>query len=74
MRRLRVGVQVRPPHTTYPSMRDCWRRSEAMGVDCLYTWDHFFPLHGDPEGRTSSAGRCWRRWPRSRSASSSGRW
>ncbi|MCC6626944.1 MAG: LLM class F420-dependent oxidoreductase [Chloroflexi bacterium] len=50
MRRLRVGVQVRPQHTTYGSMRDCWRRCEDLGVDVLYTWDHFFPLSGDPNG------------------------
>jgi probable F420-dependent oxidoreductase len=31
-------------------MRDCWRRSEDLGIDVLYTWDHFFPLHGDPNG------------------------
>jgi probable F420-dependent oxidoreductase len=50
MRRLRAGVQVRPQHTTYQSMRDCWRRCEDLGIDVLYTWDHFFPLSGDPEG------------------------
>ena len=50
MRRLRVGVQVRPQHTTYASMRGCWLRCEELGVDVLYTWDHFFPLSGDPNG------------------------
>jgi probable F420-dependent oxidoreductase len=50
MARLRVGVQVRPQHTTYRSMRDCWRRCEDLGIDVLYTWDHFFPLSGDPHG------------------------
>jgi probable F420-dependent oxidoreductase len=48
--RLRAGVQVRPQHTTYRSMRDCWRRCEDLGIDCLYTWDHFFPLSGAPDG------------------------
>ena len=47
---IRVGVQVRPQHTTYASMREAWRRVEALGVDTLWTWDHFFPLSGDPEG------------------------
>lgn len=56
MRRLRAGIQVRPQHTTYRSMRDCWRRAEEMGVDTLYTWDHFFPLQGDPQG---SHFECW---------------
>ena len=50
MRRLRAGVQVRPQHTTYQSMRRCWLTAEELGVDTLYTWDHFFPLSGDPNG------------------------
>ena len=48
--RVRVGVQVRPQHTTYASMREAWQRVEALGVDTLWTWDHFFPLSGDPRG------------------------
>ena len=47
---IRVGVQVRPQHTTYASMREAWRRSEDLGVDTLWTWDHFFPVSGDPDG------------------------
>lgn len=50
MRRLRIGVQVRPQHTTYQSMRGYWRQCEELGIDVLYTWDHFFPLQGDPNG------------------------
>jgi probable F420-dependent oxidoreductase len=49
-RRYRVGVQVRPQHTTVASMREAWRRIEGLGVDTLWTWDHFFPLQGDPDG------------------------
>ena len=49
-RRVRVGVQVRPQHTTYASMREAWRQIEALGVDTLWTWDHFFPVMGDPAG------------------------
>ena len=30
-------------------MRDAWRRAESLGVDSIWTWDHFFPLYGDPE-------------------------
>jgi probable F420-dependent oxidoreductase len=56
MARVRVGVQVRPQHTTYQSMRDCWRACEDLGVDTLYTWDHFFPLSGDPDGAHFE---CW---------------
>jgi probable F420-dependent oxidoreductase len=37
-------------------MRDCWRRCEDRGIDVLYTWDHFFPLSGDPNGAHFE---CW---------------
>src|SRR5205823_1287950 len=26
------------------------RRVEALGVDSIWNWDHFFPLYGDPQG------------------------
>lgn len=54
--RYRVGVQVRPQHTTVPSMREAWRRCEDLGVDTLWTWDHFFPTGGDPQGNHFE---CW---------------
>ncbi|CAN5513274.1 LLM class F420-dependent oxidoreductase [soil metagenome] len=47
---IRIGVQIQPQHTTYAAMRDAWLRSEAMGADTLWTWDHLLPLFGDPEG------------------------
>src|SRR5438874_2727545 len=49
-RRIRVGVQMRPQHTTYPTYREAMNRFESMGVDTLWTWDHFFPLSGNPRG------------------------
>ncbi len=55
-RRYRVGVQVRPQHTSVPSMREAWRRCEEAGVDTLWTWDHFFPTNGDPQGAHFE---CW---------------
>jgi probable F420-dependent oxidoreductase len=44
-----VGVQLHPQATSYVELRDAWRRAEASGVDSIWTWDHFFPLYGDPE-------------------------
>jgi len=49
-RRIRVGVQMQPQHTTYPSYMEAVRRFELIGVDSLWDWDHFFPLNGDPQG------------------------
>ena len=31
-------------------MRAAWCRAEDLGADAIFTWDHFFPLWGDPEG------------------------
>ena len=62
--RFRVGVQARPQHTTWASMREAWQRVEALGVDTLWTWDHFFPSRrpaGHPFRVLDAAGR---RWPK----------
>jgi probable F420-dependent oxidoreductase len=50
MARIRIGVQLHPQHTSYVSFADAVRRFDAMGVDTLWNWDHFFPLYGDPQG------------------------
>lgn len=50
MRPVRVGLQVQPQHGSYDQMRAAWLRAEALGVDTLHTWDHFFPLSGDADG------------------------
>jgi probable F420-dependent oxidoreductase len=50
MQAIRVGVLIRPQHTTYPSFASAVRRVEALGVDTIWDWDHFFPCWGDPGG------------------------
>lgn len=50
MTKLRVGVQLHPQHTTYQSLATAVRQVEALGVDSIWNWDHFFPLYGDPDG------------------------
>jgi probable F420-dependent oxidoreductase len=47
---IRIGVQLQPQHTTYQSFADAVRRSEDLGVNSIWNWDHFFPLYGDPQG------------------------
>ncbi len=49
-REIRIGVQVRPQHATYAQMRAAWAEAEALGADTVFTWDHFFPLWGEPDG------------------------
>jgi probable F420-dependent oxidoreductase len=48
---IRVGVQVQPQHADFDAMRQAWRAAEDAGVDTIFTWDHFFPLSGDPDGK-----------------------
>ncbi|HUE32709.1 MAG TPA: LLM class F420-dependent oxidoreductase [Mycobacterium sp.] len=48
---VRIGVQLHPQHAPhYRNIRDAVRRCEDIGVDVAFTWDHFFPLYGDPDG------------------------
>jgi alkanesulfonate monooxygenase SsuD/methylene tetrahydromethanopterin reductase-like flavin-dependent oxidoreductase (luciferase family) len=39
-----VGVQLHPRATTI----DEQRAADQLGVDSIWTWDHPFPLSGDP--------------------------
>jgi probable F420-dependent oxidoreductase len=49
-RPVRVGVQIAPQHALYPMIRETVQQVEDLGVDVLFNWDHFFPLHGEPDG------------------------
>ena len=46
---LSVGIQLHPQATTYVEMRTAWRSADEMGADSIWTWDHFFPLYGEPD-------------------------
>ncbi len=50
MTAVRIGVQLQPQLTTFASYAQAVRQVESLGVDSLWTWDHFFPLYGDPGG------------------------
>ncbi len=47
---LRVSVQLQPQHSDWPSMLRAWQQAEELGVDCIFNWDHFYPLYGEPDG------------------------
>lgn len=49
-RPVRVGIQLHPQHTTYPSFAAAVKRLDEMGVDTLWDWDHFFPLDNPKDG------------------------
>jgi probable F420-dependent oxidoreductase len=46
---MKIGVQIHPQGTTTAAMREAWQQADAMGVDSLWVWDHFYPLYGDAE-------------------------
>ena len=42
---IKIGLTMAPMYGTYPKMREQWLAAEALGVDSLYSADHFF-AHG----------------------------
>jgi probable F420-dependent oxidoreductase len=48
---IRVSAQLQPQHSDWSAMRQAWVDAEELGVDCLFNWDHFYPLRGEPEGK-----------------------
>jgi probable F420-dependent oxidoreductase len=55
-RPVRVGVQLQPQHADYADLRRAVDAAEEAGVDVIFTWDHFFPLSGNREGKHFE---CW---------------
>lgn len=55
-RPVRIGAQLQPQHASYADIRRACAELEELGVDVLFNWDHFFPLHGDPDGAHFE---CW---------------
>ena len=45
---LKIGVQLHPQATTVADLRAAWQSADALGVDSIWVWDHFYPLYGDP--------------------------
>ncbi|HEY6794985.1 MAG TPA: LLM class F420-dependent oxidoreductase [Kineosporiaceae bacterium] len=55
-RPLRVAAQLQPQHADYAEIRRTVAALEETGVDIIYTWDHFFPLYGEADGKHFE---CW---------------
>jgi probable F420-dependent oxidoreductase len=53
---VKIGVHLRPQHTTTEALRSAWKAADALGVDSISVWDHFHPLQGDPGGAHFE---CW---------------
>jgi probable F420-dependent oxidoreductase len=52
----KIGVHIRPQHTTIDALRAAWKAADSLGVDSITTWDHFYPLSGEPNGAHFE---CW---------------
>ncbi len=46
---MKIGVQLHPQGTNMAELRRAWEEADGLGVDSLWTWDHFYPLYGDPD-------------------------
>ena len=50
MARFKVGFHFFQQNTTIAELRRAWQAADAMGVDSIWPWDHFFPIFGDRRG------------------------
>ncbi|MFD2767397.1 LLM class F420-dependent oxidoreductase [Micromonospora eburnea] len=55
-RPVRIGLTLQPQHMDYPTIRRTASAAEDLGLDVLFTWDHFFPVSGDLDGMHFE---CW---------------
>jgi probable F420-dependent oxidoreductase len=53
---IRIGFRALPQHGEWGAIRGASVEAERLGVDSVWTWDHFFPLRGDPDGKHFE---CW---------------
>ncbi len=53
---IRIAAQLHPQHGSWGDLRAAALRSEELGYDIVYTWDHFFPLYGPADGAHFE---CW---------------
>ena len=53
---VRIAISLYPQHADYKDIKRAATQAESLGIDVLYTWDHFFPLFGDIDGKHFE---CW---------------
>jgi F420-dependent oxidoreductase-like protein len=47
---VKIGALVWNQYTDWPAMLRVARQAETLGYDSLWTWDHLYPIVGDPAG------------------------
>ncbi len=50
MAKIKVGVQLHPQRVSYATYAEAVKAAEALDVDSIWNWDHFFPLYGEGAG------------------------
>lgn len=56
MRPIRIAAQLHPQHGSWEGLRRAAIAADDLGYDIAYTWDHFSPLYGEPDGAHFE---CW---------------
>ncbi|MFN2483683.1 MAG: TIGR03560 family F420-dependent LLM class oxidoreductase [Candidatus Limnocylindria bacterium] len=47
---IKFGILACPQYTDWPALKAVGTRVEELGYDALWTWDHLYPIWGDPAG------------------------
>ena len=47
---IKLGANLWNQYTDWPAFLDAMVRADDLGYDSLWTWDHVYPIVGDPEG------------------------
>jgi alkanesulfonate monooxygenase SsuD/methylene tetrahydromethanopterin reductase-like flavin-dependent oxidoreductase (luciferase family) len=47
---VKLGALVWPQYTDWESLQETGALVDRLGYDSLWTWDHLYPIVGDPEG------------------------
>ncbi len=50
MAKFKAGAQLHPQRVSYATYAKAVQETEALGVDSIWNWDHFFPLYGEGPG------------------------
>jgi alkanesulfonate monooxygenase SsuD/methylene tetrahydromethanopterin reductase-like flavin-dependent oxidoreductase (luciferase family) len=50
MAQVRLGALCWNQYTDWPSLLEAGVRADRLGYDSLWTWDHLYPIIGDPRG------------------------
>ncbi|MGH7868476.1 MAG: LLM class F420-dependent oxidoreductase [Candidatus Dormibacteraceae bacterium] len=61
---IKVGYLTEPQHGSVKQIIEAAKEAEALGADSIWTWDHMYPLYGDPEGASYEAYTVLGAWAR----------